>query len=213
MYCARCGTPNEPGDRFCSSCGAILREAAEAAPSERRSLSERASQLVGTTRKARLVSAATVVALLVAVAAFLALDSNEDSAIPRDAYTVTADGLCIASKRQIVASERRSLTRRGSAETSGVAEALLPIVATWRSDFGALSVPADRVEQAGQLDSALLDVEIAIGKLARVAERGDRRQTLASAKEADEAATRVEEAIAALGLSQCGRLTIGLTPD
>jgi hypothetical protein len=191
----------------------MLKEDAEAAARERHSLQDRISRVVGTTRRARLATAATAIALLLAVVAFFALDSSDDDAIPRDAYTVAADGQCIAAKRQIVSSERRFLTSPGGAETSEVAKALLPIVATWRSDFGALSVPADRLEQARQLDSALREVEIAIGELARVADEGDRRQTLASARGADGAATRVEGAIASLGLSQCGRLTLGLTPD
>jgi hypothetical protein len=214
VYCPRCGTPNEPGDRFCSSCGAQLEQAEDpAAPAEGRPAGKRASALFGTTRRARLVSAATVIAVAVAVAAFIALDPAEDDegTIPRDAYTVTADGICLVAKRQIIATERRSLSR--GAETSEVAAALLPIVATWRSEFQALDTPSDRTEQASELDSALRGVELGIGQLARIAARGDQGQTLASAKRADEAATRVEEAITPLGLSQCSRLTIGLTPD
>jgi uncharacterized Zn finger protein (UPF0148 family) len=210
VYCPRCGTPNEPGDRFCSSCGAQLEKADSAAPEERRSAHERISQLVGTTRKARLVSATTVVALLIAVAAFIALDPAEDHSIPRDAYTVAADKMCIDAKRQIVLAERLSLSGR---DTREVAEALLPIVAQWRSDFQALSVPADRVAQASGLDNALRGVELEIGQLARAAETGNRSQTLARAKAADKASTRVEEAIVSLGLSQCGGRTIGLAPS
>lgn len=212
MYCPRCGTPNEPGDRFCSSCGAQLEKPESGTEAEASSARERISLLIGTTRKARLVTAATAVALVAAIAAFVALDpADDETAIPRDAYTVTADGICLVAKRQIIATERRLLGRR--AETGEVAAALLPIVATWRSEFQALSTPSDRTEQAGELDSALRGVELEIGELARVARRGDQAQTLASAKQADAAATRVEEAVTALALSQCGRLTIGLTPD
>lgn len=207
MYCPRCGTPNEPGDRFCSSCGAQLEKGGRA---RRRSPREGISRLIGTTRKARLVTAATAIAVVVAVVAFIALDPAEDDAIPRDAYTVAADEMCIAAKRQIVLTERR-LLREG--ETGAVAAALLPIVAQWRSDFAALAVPEDRVEEARGLDGALRGVEFEIGGLARYADGGDRRQTLAQAKAADRAATRVEGAIAALGLSQCGRRTIGFTPE
>jgi zinc-ribbon domain len=207
VYCPRCGTPNESGDRFCSSCGAQL-GTAEAA--QRPSWRDRLSQLIGTTRKARLLTAATAVALVVAVVAFIALDPADDDTIPRDGYTVAADEMCIAAKRQIVFAERR-LLREG--DTRDVAEALLPIVAQWRSDFAALVVPEDRVEEARSLDRALRGVEFEIGGLARFADGGNRRQTLAQAKAADRAATRVEEAIAALGLSRCGRRTIGLTPE
>lgn len=206
MHCPRCGTPNEPGDRFCSSCGAQLGKAGAA---ERRSFRERISGLVGTTPRARLVTAATGTALLVAIAAFIALDPSDD-AIPRDAYTVAADEMCIDAKRQIVFAERRAL-REGN--TRGAAEALLPIVAQWRSDFQALAVPADRVEEARGLDAALRGVELEIGELARFADGGDRGKTLAQARAADRAAARVEEAIDALALSKCGRRTIGLIPE
>jgi hypothetical protein len=210
VYCARCGTPNDPGDRFCSSCGAQLEQEDPAAPEKLGSARERISRLLGTTRKARLVSAATVGAILVAIAAFIALDPAEDDTIPRDAYTVAADKMCIDAKRQIVLAERLSLS---GSDTGEVAEALLPIVAQWHSDFQVLSVPADRVEEAGDLDSALRGVELEIGQLARAAGTGSRSQTLARAREADKAATRVEEAIVSLGLSRCGRRTIGLAPS
>jgi hypothetical protein len=178
-----------------------------------RSARERISALVGTTRKARLVTAGTAIAVVVAVGAFIALDADEEDAdtIPRDSYTVTADGICLVGKRQIIAAERQSLSQ--GANTSEVAAALLPIVATWRSEFGALRPPPDRTEEAQELDGALRDVELEIAELARVAEGGNRARTLASARRADQAATRVEEAVAGLGLGLCGQLTIGLTPD
>ncbi len=212
MYCPRCGTPNEPGDRFCSSCGTELQKPGPE-PAKRRPLRDRIRGFVGTTRKDLLVSAATALALAVAIAGFLALDSAEDDEIPRDAYTIAAERMCIAAKREIVTVERRSLNQPSARGVSALAEDLLPIVATWRSSFRALNVPADRLEQARELDSSLRDVEIEIGGLARVADPGDSRRTLTSAKRADEAAARVEEAISDLGLSQCARLAIGFSPD
>lgn len=207
MHCPRCGTPNEPGDRFCSSCGATLDRKSK--PAEKLSPRERLSRLFGTTRKARWISAATVLAVLVAVASFIALKPS-DEGIPRDAYTIAADRLCLASKRGIVAVERNF--GRGGAESVGtVARELVPIVAAWRSQLHELRVPADRVELARQLEAALLEAEVQIGGLARVADTGSTSRTVAKAKEADAASSEVEEAVASLGLTHCAEGAIGFT--
>ncbi|HMI80981.1 MAG TPA: zinc-ribbon domain-containing protein [Solirubrobacterales bacterium] len=206
MHCPRCGTPNEPGDRFCSSCGTAL---AKAEPKPKRSWRQRLGDLVGTDRRTRLITGATVAALAIAVGAFIALSDDEET-IPRDAYTIAADQMCIAAKRQIVAVERAGL--QGKAPDSSARD-LLPVVAEWRSDFDALKVPSDRLEEARALDAALQEVEARIGALARVATEGNRTALLARAKEAEEASAGVEEAVSDLGLSHCSRLAIGFTQD
>jgi len=203
VYCPRCGTPNEPGDRFCSSCGAELREA----PSSETSLSprERVTRLVGTTRRARIATAATVGAVVVAIAAFVALKPSEETTIPRDAYTLEADQMCLDAKRQIVAAER--------AGGANPFSALVAIVGSWRLQLQELKPPRDRIALAQQLETALLEAEIRIAKVARLAPRESRKEILTSAKRADEAAAQVEEAVAALGLSECAGATIGFSPE
>jgi len=165
--------------------------------------------LVGTTRKARLITAGTVVAVAVAVAAFVVLKPAKDE-IPHDAYTIAAEKMCLEAKHRIVEAERVSV--RGS-EPGGFAQALVPIVGTWRSKFQELTAPGNRVEEARQLEAALLGAEIAIAKLARTATRGDEKATLASARQADAATTSVEEAVSSLGLTQCASATIGFSPS
>lgn len=208
MDCPRCGTPNEPGDRFCSSCGSALGKAPP--PRGRRSLREQLGRVVGTTPKARMASAATAVALIVAVAAFVALDPADDTSA-RDAYTASADRICLQAKRGIIATERKAGEAPGAVDVAALAEGLLPIVGSWRTKFQQLNVPADRAEDARRLEDALLEAEIRIGGLARVASDGDQGKTVASAKQADAASTEVEEAVAALDLSQCAQARIGLT--
>lgn len=206
MNCARCGTPNDPGDRYCASCGATLGQ--DPAPTQRLSARQRAESLFGRTRKARLISAATVVALLVAVAAFIALDPGEDE-IPRDAYTIKADHLCLDSKRSILTIER-SFSPRG---TAAVARELVPVVAAWRSQLHELTPPSDRADLARQLEAALLEAEVQIAGLARIAGAEDSRRTIAKARQADRASTAVEEAVANLGLSECAEAAIGVSPN
>jgi rRNA maturation endonuclease Nob1 len=204
VYCPRCGTPNEPGDRFCSSCGATLKK--DSAPREQLSFRDRIGRVAGTTRKARLTTAATAVALVVAVVAFIALKPNEET-IPRDAYTIAADRLCLDAKRGIVAAERRA----GQGDTSAFAQELVPVVANWRSRFGKLHVPRNRTEEAQNLEAALLEAEIRIAGLGRVAQRGNEKEIVESAKQADAASAGVEEAAASLGLSHCAAATIGFS--
>lgn len=203
MDCPRCGTPNEPGDRFCSSCGASL---GKAAPKQQLSLRQRAGRLLGTDRRTRLVSAATILAVIAAVIAFIALSEDSEKTIPRDSYTIAADQICIDAKRHIVAVENSGL----KAGPAG-ARRLLPVVSEWRSEFDALKVPSDRIEEAQALDAALKEVQLRIATLARVAASGNQKQVLAHAQAADEASSGVEEAVAALGLSHCSRLTIGFS--
>ncbi|HEX5711714.1 MAG TPA: hypothetical protein VFX85_00185, partial [Solirubrobacterales bacterium] len=98
-------------------------------------------------------------------------------------------------------------------DVDAFAQELVPIVANWRSRFEALQVPSDRVAQAEGLEGTLLEAEVELGGLARVAASGDRREVVASAEEADDASVGVEEAVAELGLSECASARIGLSEN
>lgn len=178
----------------------------KAAPKQQLSLRQRVGRLLGTDRRTRFVSAATIVAVIVAVIAFVALSEDSEETIPRDSYTIAADRICIGAKRRIVAVENSGL-KAGAAG----ARRLLPVVSEWRSEFDALKVPSDRIEEAQALDAALKEVQLRIATLARVAASGNQKQVLTQAQAADEASSGVEEAVAALGLSHCSRLTIGFS--
>ncbi len=206
MYCSRCGTQNEPGDRFCSSCGASL-QAEKSDDGPRRSLGDRFGSLIGESRKARLVTLGTVVAIAVAVVAFLALKpaSEDSSTIPRDAYTVAADNMCIAAKKNFVTAEREAIADQSSGARL---DRLVPVVSNWRSEFESMRVPTDRVEQARHVSEALRQVEIQLSGLDLATENGEKSAELASAKKVEAASTEVEKAILELGLTHCATKTI-----
>lgn len=158
-------------------------------------------RVFGTTRKARLISATTLAALVIAVIAFIAIAPSDDGEIPRDRYTLANERICLEAKQQIVAASKVS----GPA----YARLLVPVVVRWREQVAELKTPADRVEKTQALDDALREVEIELATLARVGEEGDRALALASAKRADNATAEVEQAVAELGLSECATETIG----
>lgn len=204
MYCSRCGTQNEEGDRFCSSCGASL-QAGGGEQKPQRPLRERLGSLIGTSRKARLTTLGTVVALIVAVIAFIVLKpADEDSGeIPRDSYTVAADNQCLAAKQRIVAVEREAI--EGGDAALG---RLVPVISGWRGEFEGMRVPTDRAEEARHLAEALRQVEIQLSGLTLAAEEGATQDAIANAKKVDTASSEVEKAISELGITHCARRTI-----
>jgi hypothetical protein len=201
VHCPRCGSPNEPGDKFCAACGEALgRSGKQPEPGSARN-SLRA--LIGSDRKTRTITAATVLAIVVAVVAFIALSPDEDS-IPRDGYTLSAERICLKAKGQIV-----SAANQGD---GSFAAKLVPIVVRWREQLAELTTPADRTQQVGDLEDSLREMEIEAADLARTSATGSRGQILAEARRAEAASAEVEAAVAALGLSECAAATIEFKP-
>lgn len=209
MYCPRCGAENEEGDRYCGSCGVSLPEAG-AAPQEQRSLAERLGRLIGRTPRARIITTATVAALAVAVAGFIALKPAKEDSIPQDAYTKSADATCVQEKEQIVAAQRHLLQGEGLNGVSGYADALVPIAGEWRSalEGSPAPPPLDRQQRVAALESALFAVEVEAGALGRIARESSEKATLAQSARVDEASRRVESAVSSLGLERCGLLSV-----
>ena len=167
--------------------------------------------MIGESRTARLVTAGTVLALLIAAIAFIALPSDDGDEVPYDAYTRTAEELCVAEKEAIVAAGQQSLAKEvGAPRLAAYAGGLVPVVVEWRSAVDSLSPPADRAEAAEALSLALRQVAVQAGALARIARTLGPREALARAKEVDAATAEVEQAVDELGLRRCASLGIGV---
>jgi hypothetical protein len=205
VFCPDCGHRNEEGDRFCSNCGGALQRKAAATP--RRSLRERAVAVIGGSRRERLVTAATVAAVAVAGAAYLALRPTEEG-VPRDDYTLAAEQICVDAKTQIAAageSTAGNLGRYGSE--------IVPLATDWLTQFKALQTPADRTAYAAEMRQALLEVIIQAGILARVGREGPPADVVAQAGRVDAASAGVEQAIKDLRLDRCAEVRIGPRPS
>jgi hypothetical protein len=205
MYCPHCGVENEQGNRYCVGCGSEL---ARSGTPPARSLGPREwiERLIGTTRRARLLSAATVGAVVIAIVAFVLLEPGADTAA-EDSFTALADRTCVTHKQTIAALEWQVAQRQVG--VSAFAGALVSVVEEWRQDLQRSPVPPKHAEGVQALNSALLDVVIEAGALARIARGGDSAQTLTQAGLVDEATARVGRTVDDLGLSNCSEVEIG----
>ncbi|HEY8081937.1 MAG TPA: hypothetical protein VIE64_00095 [Solirubrobacterales bacterium] len=168
---------------------------------------ERIARLIGTTRRARLLSAATAGAIVVAVGAFLALQPSEDG-ITEDSFTQAVDRSCVEEKGRISTLEQQKVQQRLNVEQFSAA--LVSIVEEWRMSLRQSPVPLTHAEAVRSLDSALLDVLIRAGALARVARSGSPAQIAVKAQLVDDAGVQVDQAIEGLGLTHCSDVGVGL---
>ncbi len=201
MHCPRCGSPNEPQDRFCASCGATLGGSKPAGGPG--GTGNGVSRLIGPDRKTRIVTALTALAIVVAVVAFITI-SPDDASIPRDGYTLSAERICLNAKGQIV--------EAANGGGGDFARRLVPIVVRWREQLDELKPPPDRVDKVMELDDALREMEIEAASLARESEGGGRTAIVAEARQAEAASAEVEGAVNALGLSECAAARIEFRP-
>jgi zinc-ribbon domain len=206
VYCPRCGNEAEAGDRFCSSCGASLPSREEEGVEEKPSLRERLSRLVGRTRRERLITLGTLAAIALAILAFVLLDPAEDDSPPPDAYSLAADEVCVAAKRDIA---RAAKGARGR-DPGRFAQDLVLLVAQWRTATSDLVPSVERSGGAAELDIALRDVLVEAAVLARMGREGADEDAIGEQVGVVEATSAsVEQAIDDLGLERCAVLQLG----
>jgi hypothetical protein len=206
MHCPYCGEENRESNRYCVGCGSALSGGGVGSGSPTSSR-HGINRLVGTTRRARVVTAATAIAVVVAVGAFVALKPSE-SVPTADAFTRNLDRTCTFEKRTIGALERQTAQQQPP-DVSSFAGALVLIVEEWRLSLRESPAPPSHAPAVEALDQALLDVLIQAGALGRVARNGGPAQVATKAQLVDNASARVDRAIDDLGLASCSNLDIG----
>jgi hypothetical protein len=207
MFCPRCGAENDDANRFCVNCGSELakEEGAEESPASPR---ERLGRLIGTTRRARLVTVATVIAIVIAVVAFLSLDSDEGGATANSAYLESVDQACVAEKERISTLEEEVLRRR-SLNPQEFASVLVTALAEWRAKLRQTPPPPEDAEEIQAMETALLTTLVEAAKLSRsIREGGSTLSISRQAQAVDESTREVNQTIESIGLSDCADLQV-----
>jgi zinc-ribbon domain len=206
MFCPRCGAENSDTNRFCVDCGTELNEKQgnEAGGNGPR---ERFKSLIGTTRQARLVTAAIAVALIIALAAFLSLGTDEEGTAT-SAYLEGLDRICVAEKERISGLETEALSRQ-AARPQEFASVLVTALAEWRESMRQASPPAADREETQALESALLVTMVKAAKLSRLIREGVSAAAIDDqARAVDESTGNLDRTIEGIGLPVCADLQV-----
>jgi ribosomal protein S27AE len=205
MYCPRCGSENDESNRFCVNCGSEL--AGERTTPSSGNPKERLRQLIGTTRQARLVTGGIVIALLIAVVAFLSLDSDgsESASSP---YLASLDHVCVAEKERISALEEEALGGQ-TANPLEFASVLVTALSEWRENLRQTPPPVADREEAETLEVALLATLLEAAKLSRLVRAGGTGEAIDNqARAVDESTADLDETFESAGLANCARLQV-----
>jgi hypothetical protein len=200
MFCPRCGQETDENARYCGSCGAEMQRPGDGgAGGEPRSFRDRAGDLIGRSPRERFVTGGIVVAIVVAIIAFFALDTETENGDPglsrSDAEAV--DSACIVAKQSIAEAAARAL-RGGEANLEKYSASVLRSIVEFRSRVRSLAAGSE----LAALDAALLAAATEAGELSRVV-REDPSGAVAQARSLEDATGEIEAAIAELGLTGC----------
>lgn len=207
MHCPRCGAENDRGNRFCVECGLPLNEAGTPEPASAR---ERLGSIVGTTRRARLLSALTALAIAIAVIAFIAL-SPDEGGTAGDPFLRRLDRECVAAKNRITQLESETL-RQSSPNLEQFSAQLVAVVAEWRTALAEASPPGEHAGDLASLEAKLREVLIQAAVLNRAAREGaSARVITGQAQAVDRATAAIDPALERLGLEECP--AVAVTPS
>jgi hypothetical protein len=205
VFCPRCGDENPDGVRYCSSCGSALprlTEEPEPAPAGglRGRIAHRLRRLVGRTRRERVVSGVTVSLLVVAVVAFLVLDTPEEE-LPANPARDTLDQACVTAKAQVVeAANALAGTDGADAYSLGVVIAMQDL----RDAATESGLP-----DVADLRTAAFDAAVAAGRFGRLAREEAPGESLQEAlTRSTDALTALSEPTEDLGLDRCAATLI-----
>lgn len=200
MFCPRCGDENPDGVRYCSSCGSALprlSEDPEPAPAGgiRARMAHRLRRLVGRTRRERIVSGVTASLLVVAVVAFMVLDTPEEE-LPSDPARDALDQACVTAKAQVVEAAN------GLGGSGGADAYSLGVVIAMQDLRDAAAESG--VAGVGGLRTAAFDAAVAAGRFGRLAREKVPAETLQEAlTQSTDALTALSEPTEELGLERC----------
>jgi hypothetical protein len=213
MFCPRCGTENDDDNRFCVSCGAALapkqpQAKAGSTADEPPPARNRLDEVIGTTRRARIVTALTVLAIALAIVAFIILRSgSNEGEVPQDAYLRQQDRTCVAEKARLSSLESETLGAQPNINL--FSSLLVRVVTEWHANLHASSPPPLHILGVRQVEAALLGVLIEAGTLDRLAREGATPAQIATQTKAVDAATKqVDPALEALGLERCPTVAV-----
>lgn len=216
MFCPRCGAENDDGNRFCVSCGAPLEQKQSREPGARSDSTEgesspapnRLDEIIGTSRRARIVTALTVLAIAVAVVAFIVLRSNDnEGGVPQDAYLRGLDRQCVQEKTRLSELEAETL-RQESPDFASFVNYLVRYVTEWHASLQATPPPATHVEGVRAVEGALLEVLIEAGRLGTAVREGSQAGIVKAAERVDVATGQVDPALELLGLERCAAMSV-----
>ena len=211
MYCPRCGEDNADDNRFCTECGTELRspgQAGDPARKEDTDASENPARVgflqrvLGSSRRERQVTAATLLAIVVAIVAFILLDAPEDDS-SSDPFLRASDQRCLIAKRDVERVSDRTLGSGKPNARQQYIDGLLEVVLEWRTDQSNLQPAADQRQAADDYLAALLDLSAALGRLSEAGPA----QLVPAAEQTDASTAALEQQIDDLGLERCGALT------
>jgi hypothetical protein len=176
-------------------------------------------RLIGSSRRERLITAGTVLAVVIAIVAVVVLvtggsddgDSRGRDSGEQPAYQKRAEQTCLGSKRALAAVAKRA-SRSENDPTAALAlyaGAVAELAGDWRTQQDALDPPPGHEDAASRLEFALAKLEVVARGVAVQTDAGEDPRRLRA--RLAHVGARVEQAVEANRLDRCakGGLRIG----